>query len=158
MEHEALEIIEVPPVKKRIYFYPGFAQSDQFVAPWWGRQQACEAYEHWISVTRAGVEVARAKFVLHEGPQDHPLLGSLTHGYLDILVLEVALSERGNGVGRAVLDAIARRYPLVRLTALNDGDGSRGFWDRVGWTRHEHPEPLMRSPRVTYSCPVSTRR
>lgn len=158
MDHEELTIVDVPPIKKRIYWYPGFEPSDQFVAPWWIRQQDCESYERWVSISRAGVEVARVKFDLHEDAQEHPLFGSLTHGYLDILVLEVALSARGRGIGRAVLDAIKSRYPMVRLTTLNDGDDSRGFWDKVGWTRHENANPLRRSPRVTYSCPVRTPR
>jgi len=158
MDPKELDIVDVPPVKKRIYLYPGFASSDQFVAPWWIRQQGCQPYERWASISRSGMEVARVKFNLREGPQEHPLLGHLAHGYVDILLFEVAVSARGQGVGRAVLEAIQQRYPRARLTALNDDDDSRGFWDRVGWTRHENPDPLMRASRAEYSRPVDTVR
>lgn len=75
----------------------------------------------------------------------------MPRGQLDILALEVAVSARGQGIGRDVLRAIRDLFPLPRLTALNDNAESRGFWDTLGWVRHEHPNPLLRSERVTYS-------
>ncbi|WP_129588099.1 hypothetical protein [Rathayibacter oskolensis] len=108
-------------------------------------------FDHWMSVQSGGIEVARCKFVLDARPTSNRLLGTLPHGQLDILAVEVAVSARGRGVGRGVLTAINELYPLPRLTALNDDERSRGFWDAVGWVRHEPPHPLLRSERVTYS-------
>ncbi len=99
----------------------------------------------WLSIQRDGVEVARCKFVLNERPQSHPVLGEMPNGQLDILALEVAISVRQCGIGRETLRAIREIYPFVRLTALNDDAGSRGFWDTMGWVRHESSNPLFRS-------------
>lgn len=145
-----LPLIELYPVKKRKYWYV-FEPSADFVKAWWGREDSVEDGAHWLSVQRAGVEVARCKFMLYEGPRSQRGLGDMPHGQLDILALEVAVSARGRGIGREVLRLIREKHPMPRLTALNDDDQSRGFWDRLEWIRHEHPNPLFRSERVTYS-------
>ncbi|MCJ1702117.1 hypothetical protein MT356_20595 [Rathayibacter festucae] len=150
MDAITITLVEVIPRKKHKYWY-AFEPSDRFVKPWWGRECEPDASEHWLSVQRNGVEVARCKFALHPGPQSNPVLGEMPHGHLDIRTLEVALPERGRGIGRDTLQAIRRTYPLPRLTALNDDDHSRGFWDHIGWTRHELPGPFAGAGRVTYS-------
>lgn len=145
-----LYLTEVHPLKKRTYWHV-FEPSREFVMPWWKPEGSICDSEHWLSGQLAGAEVARCKFVLHPSPQSNSVLGEMPHGQLDILALEVAVSARGHGVGREALRAIRDLYPLPRLTALNDNAQSRGFWDNVGWIRHEHPNPLLRSERVTYS-------
>lgn len=147
-----LSLVEVIPRKKRTYWY-AFEESDQFVKPWWGRGSSPNISEHWLSVERDGLEVARCKFTLLPEATTHPLLGDVPHGQLDILALEVAISARDQGVGRAILQAIRSSYPLPKLTALNDDAESRGFWDSVGWIRHEPPRSFVLSERVTYSEP-----
>lgn len=150
MNPSALTLVEVLPHKKRTYWYV-FESSDRFVKPWWDREFAVSASDHWLSARSDDTEVARCKFVLYPGPLSHRVLGEMPHGQLDILALEVAVPERGRGVGRETLQAIRREYPMPRLTALNDDNRSRGFWDRMGWIRHEPAGILRGSERVTYS-------
>jgi ribosomal protein S18 acetylase RimI-like enzyme len=143
-------LVEVLPRKKRTYWYT-FEPSGHFVKPWWGRESSPSDLAHWLSVQQDGAEVARCKLVLYPGPELNSFLGDMPEGQLDILALEVAVPARGRGIGRETLRLIRAQYPLPRLTALNDDEHSRGFWDRVGWIRHESPHPLMRSERVTYT-------
>ncbi|WP_146120049.1 hypothetical protein [Leucobacter massiliensis] len=150
MESSPLSLVELRPRKKRVYWYV-FEASSEFEKPWWQREDFVSEADHWVSVQRDGSEVGRCKFTLNEGFMSHPLLGDMPHGQLDILALEVALSVRGRGVGSAIVAMIREVYPLPRLTALNDSEESRGFWDSLGWVRHEHPNPLFRTERVTYS-------
>ncbi|MBD8702838.1 MULTISPECIES: hypothetical protein [Frigoribacterium] len=150
MDASKLLLIEVFPRKKRTYFYT-FEPSDHFVKPWWGRELFISEVDHWVSIQRAGDEVARCKFSLFPGPRSNPLLGEMPDGQLDILAFEVAVHERGRGLGREALRLIRSKYPAPRLTALNDDEHSRGFWDRLGWVRHESQNFFMRSERVTYS-------
>ena len=74
----------------------------------------------------------------------------MPYGQLDILAFDVAAEEQRRGIGRRALLAIREMHPLPRLTALNDDAVSRGFWDRVGWVRHESKRGFF-SERVTYS-------
>ena len=150
MKSATVSLVEIFPRKKRTYWHV-FEPSDHFSKPWWGRESAPSDAAHWVSVQQDGAEVARCKFVLYPGPQPNSFLGDMPDGQLDILALEVAIAARGRGIGREVLRLIRLKYPLPRLTALNDDEHSRGFWDRVGWIRHESPHPLMRSERVTYT-------
>ena len=151
MDAEPLSVIEVHPRRKGRSWY-AFQSSSQFVKPWWRDDVEPAAVEHWLSVQRAGDEVARCKFILFPEKRSNPLLGEMPHGQLDILAFEVALSLRGRGIGRDTLLAIKATYPTPRLTALNDDEKSRGFWDSVGWIRHESPHPFLRTvQRRTYS-------
>jgi ribosomal protein S18 acetylase RimI-like enzyme len=149
MDVDPLSIVELKPRKKRIYSYV-FEPSDRFLKPWWGREGTIYGNEHWLSFERGGLEVARCKFILYEESRSHPNLGDMPDGQLDILALEVATDERRRGIGREVLLAIREMHPVPRLTALNDDAVSRGFWDRVGWVRHESKSGFF-SERVTYS-------
>lgn len=150
MDPLPLTLVELLPKKKRIYWHI-FEPSRSFEKPWWKPESSVGTFDHWMSVRSGNVEVARCKFVLDARAASNPVLGALPHGQLDILALEVAVSARRRGVGRGVLAAICELYPLPRLTALNDDERSRGFWDAVGWIRHESPLPFLRSERVTYS-------
>lgn len=149
MDVVPLSIVELKPRKKRTYWYV-FEPSDRFVKPWWRREESIYGNEHWLSFECGGVEVARCKFILDEEPRSHPNLGDMPHGQLDILALEVVAEEQRRGIGRRALLAIQEMHPLPRLTALNDDAVSRGFWDRVGWVRHESKRGFF-SERVTYS-------
>ena len=148
MDVDPLSIVELEPRKKRTYWYV-FEPSKRFAKSWWGREQFVYGNERWLAFERGGVEVARCKFILI-GPRSDPGFGDMPHGQLDILALEVATEDQRRGIGRKVLLAIRERHPLPRLTALNDDAASRGFWDRVGWIRHE-PTRGFFSERVTYS-------
>jgi hypothetical protein len=149
MDFDPLSIAELKPQKKRIYSYV-FQPSDRFLAPWWGRDESRNGNEHWLSFERGGVELARCKFTLDEEPCSNPVLGDMPQGQLDILAFEVATGEQRRGIGRRALLDIRELYPLPRLTALNDDAASGGFWDRVGWVRHEAKHGFL-SERVTYS-------
>lgn len=155
MSRAPISLHKVNPRRRGAYWHP-FEVSDQFVKPWWGRQSTVDSSEHWISVRDAGTEVARCKFLLFESSRFNPVLGPMPAGQLDIVALEVAAPSRRSGVGREVLLALRRMYPLPKLTALNDDADSRGFWDAVGWTRHESPHEWLRTERVTYSEPRSS--
>lgn len=148
MNVDGLSIVELQPRKKRVYSYV-FEPSDRFHKPWWRPEQSINGNEHWLSFEQGGVEVARCKFTLDEEPRSHPTLGNMPHGQLDILAFEVAKEEQRRGLGRLALHAIREMHPLPRLTALNDDAASRGFWDRMGWVRHE--SMWFSSERVTYS-------
>ena len=150
MKPSPLSLVEIQPRKMRKYFHT-FDHSEQFAKPWWGRVSSPSKHEHWLSIRSGEVEVARCKFYLYEAAPSHPLLGDMPHGQLDILALEVAKTRRGKGIGREILRLIRVKYPLVRLTALNDDDHSRGFWESVGWIRYESPREFLRSERATYS-------
>ena len=150
MNPSLLSVLEIQPTKMRSYFHT-FDHSEQFTKPWWGRVSSPSGDEHWVSIRRGEVEVARCKFDLYKAARSHPLLGDMPHGQLDILALEVANTWRGQGIGREILRLIRVKYPLVRLTALNDDDHSRGFWESVGWIRYESSHEFLRSERATYS-------
>lgn len=152
MDAVQLTLVEIIPRKRRTYWY-AFEESDQFVKPWWGQRPSPDPSEHWLSIKCDGHEIARCKFTLQSEASTHPLLGDMPNGQLDILALEVAASVRNQGVGRAILQLIRSSYPLPKLTALNDDAESRGFWDSVGWIRHEPAHSFLRSERVTYSKP-----
>jgi hypothetical protein len=151
MDVDPLLVVELEPRKKGVYWHV-FESSGRFVKPWWGPESSIDGRERWPSFERGGVEVARCKFMLYE-PCSHPQLGDMPYGQLDILVLEVATEEQRQGIGRRVLLAIREMYPLPRLTALNDDAASRGFWDQVGWVRHESKLGFLAEgvERVNYS-------
>jgi len=151
MDADPLTVVELKPRKKRVYWYV-FEPSDRFVKHWWRPESSLDGREHWLSFERGGVEVARCKFMLYE-PHSHPTLGDMPYGQLDILALEVAAEKQRRGIGRRALHAIREMHPLPRLTTLNDDAVSRGFWDRVGWIRHESKWGFLAEgvERVTYS-------
>lgn len=129
-----------------------FDRSVEFPASWWYAGYPESSTSHCVSAWRGGVEVARCKFVLSEVAIYGNAYGPMPDGQLDILALEVALSARKGGVGRAFLLALREMYPTPAFTTLNDNDESRRFWDAVGWRRHESSSPLAsRSERANYS-------
>jgi hypothetical protein len=124
-EARALTLVEVPPVTKRVYTYPGFDRSPSFKEPWWvQRREGSDDDLRWYAVASEGREVAR--------------LGvTIRGGVLDILVFEVAIEARRQGVGRDTLALLRKTFPDLKMTALNDNAESRKFWEGVGWTRQE---------------------
>lgn len=150
MNAGSLTLVEVRP-RVRGRFWRVFAPSEEFLAPWWDEELRVDDVDHWFSVRRDGVEVARCKFILEPGPLDRKPLGPMPHGQLDILALEVAVSARRQGIGLATVQAIRAMYPLPRMTALNDDATSRRFWDGIGWVRHELDPFFAGVERVTYS-------
>lgn len=147
---DTLSMVEVAPRKARTLWHT-FDASKEFTRPWWKASSDEPGTCHWLSFRLDGIEVARCKFNLIEKPHPTPQLGNMPEGQLDILAFEVAASTRRRGIGRKALELIRRRYPMPRLTALNDDAESRKFWDGVGWIRQEPNEVFMRSDRVTYS-------
>lgn len=128
-----------------------FARSRQFPAPWWYMRYTEGPSSHCVSGWLGGVEVVRCKFSLYDESPYENAYGPMPDGQLDILALEVALSARRTGVGRAFLLALRERYPAPAFTALNDDAESRKFWDGVGWKRHESRLFPEISERVNYS-------
>lgn len=145
-----LSLVEVPHPKDRRRYR--FDRSSEFPASWWHMSYSHDPRAHCFSARREDVEVARCK-LHHYGPADAwSGFDDQPNGQVDILALEVAVSARRQGAGRALLLAIGAEFPGARLTALNDDATSRKFWDGVGWVRHEPSIPgFGGSERVTYS-------
>jgi ribosomal protein S18 acetylase RimI-like enzyme len=152
MDDAPLTVVELKPRRER-GCWSVFVSSDRFVKPWWQCEDRINGDEHWLSFELRGIEVARCKLTLDVDSCSHPQFGDMPDGQLDILALEVAVQEQRRGIGRRVLLAIREMYPLPRLTALNDDSTSRGFWDRVGWVRHESRLRFLAEgvERVNYS-------
>lgn len=129
-----------------------FARSSEFPALWWHMGYDEIEEDHCVSGWRDGVEVVRCKFALYEQSPYESAYGPMPDGHLDILALEVAVSARRSGVGRAFLLALRGMYPAPSFTALNDDNESRKFWDAVGWRRHDSKDLMgFESERANYS-------
>ena len=57
---------------------------------------------------------------------------------LEIELIEIAASRRGEGLGRHVVELLCRTYPDRQLVALSED--ADGFWSALGWIRHDHPD------------------
>lgn len=146
----SLSLVEVPHPKNRRRYK--FDRSSEFPAPWWYVGYPQDPQAHCFSAWRDGAEVARCKLHYYEPADAWQGFDDQPNGQVDIVALEVAVSSRTQGVGRAFLLAIGAEYPGTRLTALNDDATSRKFWDAVGWLRHEPTDPMFAGvERVTYS-------
>lgn len=150
MDSHELTLTDVPLQGDEFGRY-AFTRSREFPAQWWYMKYNVSSTSHCVSAWRDGVEVARCKFALYEHSEYESAYGPMPDGHLDILALEVALSARRTGVGRAFLLALRAMYPAPTLTALNDDAESRKFWDGVGWRRHEPKRFPGFSERVNYS-------
>lgn len=129
-----------------------FARSSEFPAEWWHLGYGDSEEGHCVSAWRDGVEVARCKFALYADSPYESAYGPMPDGQLDILALEVAVSARRIGVGRAFLLALRDMYPAPAFTALNDDNESRKFWDAVGWRRYDSRDPMgFEAERANYS-------
>ena len=96
--------------------------------------QGVDRRKRALSFECEGVEVARCKFILYEGPRSDPNLGDMPYGQLDILALEVAVDEQRHGIGRRALLAIRDMHPLPRLM-MQRREGSGTEWDGYGTSR-----------------------
>jgi GNAT superfamily N-acetyltransferase len=129
-----------------------FDRSPEFPAPWWYMGYSGEPNARCYSARRDGIEVVRCKLRVLQPADAMRGFDDMPKGQVDILALEVAVSARRQGVGRAFLLAVGAEYPGTRLTALNDDATSRKFWDGVGWIREKPSNPMFAGvERVTYS-------
>jgi hypothetical protein len=58
---------------------------------------------------------------------------------IDLIEVRADLRGRGQGIGRSVLALIKKTFPGPYV-ALSLDENSDGFWRRVGWAEHDHPE------------------
>lgn len=142
--HSGLEVVALEPVKKRTRYHV-FRSDTRFDRAWWEPERWITSRDRWLSIRREGLEIARVKCQMLDDVAGGPVL--------DILALEVVAKLRGQGIGRATIQAIRQSYPGPRLTALNDNAASRGFWASIGWVEEPSRFPLPGIDRVTYTEP-----
>jgi ribosomal protein S18 acetylase RimI-like enzyme len=97
------------------------------------------------------IEVVRVELDESVEPDAYPDAACLEGRPLEIQFLEVANDSRQQGLGTAMVTAIADRFPNRVLMAFSEG--ADAFWESMGWSRYDHPEgwphyrPLYVQPR-----------
>jgi hypothetical protein len=75
----------------------------------------------------------------------HPLRPDMGAAVVRVQLIEVAVGERGRGLGRSVVQRLAARHAGARLAAVSVPE-SAGFWAGLGWRRFEHGRDGGRLP------------
>jgi GNAT superfamily N-acetyltransferase len=120
------------------YLAEPFELDDDFEVGWWHGRHFSAERDTYLRVLLDGSEVGRVLMdsqveLDHYG--DAPLaLASL----LEIELIEIAASRRGEGLGRQVVELLCQLYPDRQLVALSED--ADGFWSALGWIRHDHPD------------------
>lgn len=136
MNDSEMLLVEMQPNKKRTRTHV-WESDRRFVAGWWEPESIVNGNERWVAMRRGGEEVARCKLAISEDE-------------LDILAIEVASGLHGQGIGRALVDAIRKRYAHGRrMRALSAGVSAHGFWDSLGWSRETPVDDPMFAGIVT---------
>lgn len=113
-----------------------------FNAAWWniglvkGPIAWCSARD-----PKAG-EIARAQIKIRSFTGEaYPSRHIPPNGATEIDFLEVRVDLRGGGraIGRSFLAMIKEEFPGPYV-ALSLDESSDGFWRRLGWVEHDHPE------------------
>jgi hypothetical protein len=125
----------------RLFAKP-FAATPGFNPVWWTYGDVRGPLA-WCSVTDPDLgEIARAQIklrsVVGEAYPTRPIpRGGATE--IDLIEVRADLRGRGLGIGRSVLALIKEAFagPYV---ALSLDEGSDGFWRRIGWAEHDHPD------------------
>ena len=123
-----------------------FDDTDGFTTHWWNRLQRTGStdYVH-LSVVDGDTEVARVELDNGVHIDAYRNLPILVASPLEIQFIEVRASHRLRGLGRAVVELLAREHPDRTLLAFSEE--ADGFWDSLGWTRHIHEEDNEPDPR-----------
>ncbi|BCJ65116.1 hypothetical protein [Polymorphospora rubra] len=132
-------------------FWLSFGESDEFRASWWNKGVQAPSSSSWFEVRDGDLEVARIELddvVPIEEWAGVPRLGRIA---LEIQLIEVAASQRHQGIGTEIIRMLAAEFPDRRLVAFSETDR---FWASLGWDRHDHAgEPERR--RALYIQPAS---
>lgn len=119
---------------------PAYVLSDAFEDRFWWTGNRAPSPAAWCRFVEAGAEVARAKIRFDfrvEAP--YRSWTAPRHGVTNIDLVAVRNTERGRGIGTAVVDLIVATFPLP-FAAFSRDDGSDRFWRSIGWNEHLHAE------------------
>lgn len=137
-----LDLVElVRPPDERFWFPFDFDEAgDGFNLDWWHNGPVYpDSESSFLRIVDGATEVCRVRLG-HSVSIDHyanvPVLG--TTG-LEVGLIEVRAGLRCRGIGGAVVDLLAGRYPDRRMAAFSEG--ADGFWAGLGWSRHLPSEP-----------------
>lgn len=134
-----IELVELPqpPGTPRWRWQPFEVNPNYMREDWWRRLPNVDAHQHPLYSARMDrTEVARVQ--LEKGLNfEHYRCAGLHHaGTLGIARIEVDSTLRTRGIGKAVVAAIATKFPHARLVAFSAG--ADGFWgDALQWERYD---------------------
>lgn len=135
VEPEKLTLVEVRrgPRDDRLSWRP-FEQSSDFNAQWWDRKQYARTW--FVQALLADDEVARVQLNPDVDVTGYVGVPTARVPDLEIAYFEVSARWRLNGIGSAVVQAVAERYPDRRLVASSKG--ADRFWAKLGWQLCHH--------------------
>jgi len=127
-----------------------FPESPEYNDRWWsGIERPSSLKRIWFSATIDEAEVARI-FVEERVSidEDYGVPRTRRAQLLEIPFFEVAVSYRGMGIGKRVIDLITDSEPTATFAAFSED--ADGFWASLGWNRFirsDHEErPSMYRP------------
>ena len=115
-----------------------FEETPEFNPGWWSG--ICRSGKYVFFVAHVGtVEVARVELDLAKMiGSTYPTVVNPGEGFVEIMFFEVATRLQRQGIGRAVVAALADRFPGRRFAAFSEEADE--FWQSLGWSRHENEE------------------
>lgn len=140
--------VKLVPVVLRGKYDPPFDGDDGYTYGWWDRWLGGDD-SVYVQVLRDGEEVARVMLDETVGIEHYvntPPLGDVA---LEIQFIDVRSDVRRQGIGRAVVEQLARMHPDRRLVAYSEEADE--FWSALGWQRYDHPEGPPHLPRKARS-------
>jgi GNAT superfamily N-acetyltransferase len=145
-----LELRVITRPHRRSTGWRPFPSDPRFELDWWDRRTSFPPDGIWVAAAVGDTEVIRVELDESCQPDDYLDTASLGGRPLEIQFLEVAKDSRLQGLGTAMVHAIADRFPNRVLMAFSEG--ADGFWESLGWSRVDHPEgwpyqPLFVQPR-----------
>lgn len=160
--HAYLELRFIDPHHRRRPGWQPFPSDPRFEPGWWDQRFAYPDNGIWIAGVMGEVEVVRVELDESVHPDDYLDTGTLGGRPLEIQFLEVARDSRLQGLGTAMVTAIAAHFPSRVLMAFSEG--ADAFWASLGWSRYDHPEgwphyrPLFVQPRMAQPSAGSSAR
>ena len=120
------------------YVWMPFEVNDQFNGEWWDRVPYLDDDPHYVQVLLDGVEVARVELDHGFRGSEHVDAPKLGASALEIQFIEVAVSQRRQGIGAEVVRLLVERHSDHRLLAMSED--ADDFWASLGWRRYDHPD------------------
>jgi hypothetical protein len=133
---ELVELVQ-PPGIPRWRWQPFEVSPNYMREDWWHRLPNVDSHEYPLYSARIdGTEVARVQLEKTLNFEHYRRAGLYHAGALGIARIEVDSTLRTYGIGKAVVAAIATKFPYARLVAFSaDADG---FWgDSLQWQRFD---------------------
>jgi len=127
-----------------------FQNSPEYNDRWWsGIVHSSSRRSTWFSATICEEEVARIHVEERSTIGGDYGVPRTPHAHLlEIPFFEVAVSHRGKGIGKRVIDLITAAEPTASFAAFSEE--ADGFWASLGWSRFirkDHEErPSMSRP------------